>query len=258
MVAAAGAPTGPSVTVTFAGSGDAFGSGGRFQACIHLRGPGGAPPVLLDCGATSLPALRRCGLDPAEVAGVFVSHLHADHVGGIPFFILNAQFARRTSPLKIIGPPGTGRRLAELMEAMFPGSAAVSRRFTVDVEELRPGASAEVAGVAATAFEADHPSGPGPSLALRLTLAGRVIGYTGDTAWTDALTEVAAGADLLIAEAYYRSKPIPYHLRHDDLVEHRGELASRRIVLTHMSDDVLDHLDEVGFETARDGLVLRV
>ena len=69
------------VTVTFAGSGDAFGSGGRYQACIHLRGPGGASPVLLDSGATSLSALRRCGLDPGEIAAVFVSHLHGDHFG---------------------------------------------------------------------------------------------------------------------------------------------------------------------------------
>jgi ribonuclease BN (tRNA processing enzyme) len=245
------------VTVTFAGSGDAFGSGGRYQACIHLRGPDGAAPVLLDCGATSLPALRRCGLDPAEVAGVVVSHLHGDHVGGIPFLILNAQFAGRTGPLTVIGPRGTARRLTGLMEALFPGSAGASRRFAVDVTELEPGASAAAAGVSVTGFAADHPAGAdSQSLALRLGLAGRVIGYTGDTAWTGALTEVAAGADLLIAEAYYRSKKVPYHLRHDDLVRHRGELASRRIVLTHMSDDVLDHLDEVGFETARDGMVL--
>jgi ribonuclease BN (tRNA processing enzyme) len=53
------------VVVTFAGSGDAFGSGGRYQACIHLRVPGQAP-VLLDCGATSLSALKACGLDPGE------------------------------------------------------------------------------------------------------------------------------------------------------------------------------------------------
>jgi ribonuclease BN (tRNA processing enzyme) len=252
------ASTGP-VTVTFAGSGDAFGSGGRFQACIHLRGPDGADPVLLDCGATSLTALRRSGLDPGEVAGIVVSHLHADHFAGLPFFILNAQFARRAAPLTVIGPRGTGRRLAELMEGMFPGSASVSRRFGVHVAELEPGETYAAAGVAVTAFAADHPSGAdSQSLSLRLALAGRVIGYTGDTAWTDALPEVAAGAGLLIAEAYYRSKPVPYHLRVDDLVEHRGELASRRIVLTHMSDDVLDHLDEVGFESARDGLVLRL
>jgi ribonuclease BN (tRNA processing enzyme) len=247
------------VTVTFAGSGDAFGSGGRFQACIHLRGPDGAAPVLLDCGATSLTALRRSGLDPGEVAGVVVSHLHADHFGGIPFLILNAQFARRAAPLTVIGPRGTGRRLAELMEGMFPGSTSVSRRFAVEVTELRPGETGVAAGVAVTAFAADHPSGAdSPPLALRLALAGKVIGYTGDTAWTDALPQVAAGTDLLIAEAYYRSRKIPYHLRVDDLAGHRDELASRRIVLTHSSADVLDHLDEIDFESARDGLVLRL
>jgi ribonuclease BN (tRNA processing enzyme) len=247
------------VTVTFAGCGDAFGSGGRYQACIHVRPPGGAAPVLLDCGATSLPALRRCGLDPGEIAAVFVSHLHADHFGGIPFLILNGQFAGRASPLTVVGPPGTARRLPELMEGMFPGSSGARRRFAVEVTELQPGAAVTAAGVRAEGFGADHPSGPdGPALALRLTVGATVIGYTGDTAWTDALIDVAAGADLLIAEAYYRDKAVPYHLRHADLVAHAGRLASARIVLTHMSADMLDHLDQARFEAAADGLVLRV
>ena len=245
-----------SVTITFAGCGDAFGSGGRYQACIHLR-PSGAAPVLLDCGATSLSALRRCGLDPGEIAAVFVSHLHGDHFGGLPFLILNAQFSGRTMPLAVVGPPGIARRLDEAMECLFPGSTAVPRRFAVDTVELRPGAAVTIAAVRAAGFPADHPSGA-PALALRLTLAGKVVGYTGDTAWTDAIVEVAAGADLLIAEAYYRDKAVPYHLSHADLVAHAGRLASRRIVLTHMSADMLDHLDQARFETAADGLVLRV
>ena len=52
------------LTVQFVGAGDAFGSGGRFQTCISLRAPG--LHVLLDCGATSLVALRRLGIDPAR------------------------------------------------------------------------------------------------------------------------------------------------------------------------------------------------
>jgi ribonuclease BN (tRNA processing enzyme) len=245
------------VTVTFAGSGDAFGSGGRYQACIHLRPPDGAPPVLLDCGATSLCALRASGLDPGEVATVFVSHLHGDHFGGLPFLILDGQFTRRTEPLRVVGPPGTGERLAEAMECMFPGSAAAARRFGVEVAELAPGSCVTVAGVRAAAWAADHPSGA-PALALRLTIGGKVVAYTGDTAWTDALVEVADGADLLIAEAYHRVKNVPYHLRLADLASRRGRLASRRIVLTHMSDDMLGHLDEACFETASDGLILRI
>ena len=253
-------PDAPQVTVTFAGSGDAFGSGGRYQACIHLRGPGGAAPVLLDCGATSLSALRRWRLDPGEIAAVFVSHLHGDHFGGLPFLILDAQFAGRTEPLTVVGPPGLARRLPQLMECMFPGSTAVARRFRVEVVELAPGGSSATAGgVRAVGFAAEHPSGPeGPALSLRITIGGKVIGYTGDTSWTDALIDVATGADLLIAEAYFRDKNVPHHLRHADLAAHADRLACRRIVLTHMSADMLEHPDQVRFETASDGLVLQI
>jgi ribonuclease BN (tRNA processing enzyme) len=246
--------------VTFAGSGDAFGSGGRLQACIHMEpnGPAEPAPVLLDCGATSLPALRRCGLDPGGIGAVFVSHLHGDHFGGLPFLILDGQFAGRVSPLVVVGPAGTGQRLTEAMECMFPGSSRVRRRFAVEVTELRPGdPAAVVAGVRARAFPASHPSGA-PALILRLTVGGRVIAYTGDTAWTPAIAQAAAGADLLIAEAYYWDKAVPHHLRHADLAAHRDDLTARRTVLTHMSADMLGHREQARHEAAHDGLVLRL
>ncbi|HMG62105.1 MAG TPA: MBL fold metallo-hydrolase [Streptosporangiaceae bacterium] len=243
------------VTVTFAGSGDAFGSGGRYQACMHLRGPAGTGPVLLDCGATSLSALKHLGLDPGEVTAVFVSHLHGDHFGGLPFLILDGQFSRRTRPLTVAGPPGTGRRLAQAMECLFPGSSAAPRRFDVNTVELVPGHTSTVAGVAVTAWAGDHPSGA-PALLLRLSLAGKTIAYTGDTAWTRAIADAAAGADLLVAEAYYRDKDVPYHLRHADLAAHRNQLTARRIIVTHMSADVLDHQEQLSFEPAHDGLVI--
>jgi ribonuclease BN (tRNA processing enzyme) len=244
------------VTVTFAGSGDAFGSGGRYQACVHLR-PASGPPVLLDCGATSLPALKSAGLDPGEIAAVFVSHLHGDHFGGLPFLILDGQFSRRATPLAVVGPPGTERRLADAMECFFPGSSTARRRFEVAVTELAPGTSTTAGGATARAWEADHPSGA-PALVLRLTLAGRTIAYTGDTAWTGAIADAAADADLLIAEGYYRDKNIPFHLRLADLDAHRGQLSARRVIVTHMSADVLDGEHPTSLEQAHDGLVLRL
>jgi ribonuclease BN (tRNA processing enzyme) len=243
------------LTVTFAGSGDAFGSGGRYQACIHLQRPDGLPPVLLDCGATSLSALKRLRLDPGEVEAVFVSHLHGDHFGGLPFLILDGQFSRRTSPLTIAGPPGITQRLADTMECLFPGSSSTPRRYNIRTVEIKAGATTTVAGVTVTAWEVNHPSGA-PPLALRLDIAGATIAYTGDTAWTDTLIECSAGADLLIAEAYYRDKNIPYHLRRADLYTHRDRLTAKRIVLTHMSADMLDYPDPVAFQAAHDGLTL--
>nr|WP_236700676.1 MBL fold metallo-hydrolase [Allosalinactinospora lopnorensis] len=95
-------------------------------------------------------------------------------------------------------------------------------------------------------------------MALRLDIGGTRIAYTGDTAWTDAILDAAAGAHLLIAEAYYRDKPVPHHLTHAALAEHRHQLGCERVVLTHMSTDMLDHADESVFETAHDGLVLHL
>lgn len=243
--------------ITFAGSGDAFGSGGRLQACIHLQPDGGQPATLLDCGATSMVALKRQGLDPNEIGTVFVSHLHGDHFGGLPFLILDGQFAKRTRPLEVVGPPGTANRLTEALEVMFPRSSEVQRRFTVDTIELSPGDTVQTGGIRARAWEADHPSGA-PALVSQLDVHGTRIAYTGDTSWTTGILDAAAGSDLLIAESYSWEKPIPYHLPHDALAEHRGELDCARVVLTHMSFDMLANEDQTPFETAHDGLVLNL
>lgn len=222
-----------------------------------MRGTRLPGALLLDCGATSLTALKRLGLDPGEIAAVFVSHLHGDHFGGLPFLILDGQFSHRTEPLVVVGPPGTGRRLAEAMECLFPGSSTVARRFATDVIELTPGSTMTVAGVRVATWQADHPSGA-PALILRLALAARTLAYTGDTAWTDAIVEAADDADLLIAEAYYRDKPIPYHLSQADLLTHRHRLTAQRVIVTHLSADLLDHPEDLAFEAAHDGLVIRV
>lgn len=240
--------------VRFVGSGDAFGSGGRFQACIHLRADGHT--LLLDCGATSLTALKAQLLDPNAIDAVVLSHLHVDHFGGVPPLILDGQFSRRTTPLTVAGPTGTAQRLSEAMEVMFPGSSAVRRRFDVTVVELDPQAPTTVAGATIRSWPVDHGIHGGPFLAHRLTLGGATLAYTGDTAWTDALIELADGTDLLIAEAYFWDKPVPYHLRHADLLEHKDRLASARTILTHMSTDMLAHADHAAFDLAHDGLSL--
>ena len=239
----------------FLGSGDAFGSGGRFQACLMLSGAGGR--ALLDCGASSLIAMKREGVDPGEIDVVAVSHLHGDHFGGLPFLILDGQFARRTRPLVIAGPPGIRARVEAAMEVFFPGSTRIARRFETTFVELLEGQSTPLGAIAVTPFPVVHESGA-PSYALRVDWGGRVIAYSGDTEWTDSLIEAARGADVFVCEAYAFARRIRYHLDHATLAEHAARLDCRRIVLTHMSPDMLAHRSATPFECAADGLVLEL
>jgi ribonuclease BN (tRNA processing enzyme) len=238
------------VSVRFLGSGDAFGSGGRFQACILVTGSNG--PFLLDCGASSLIAMKAAAVDPSFIPLVLVSHLHGDHFGGLPFLVLDGQFSRREAPLRVAGPPGTRNRLPEAMEALFPGSSGAQRRFALEVEEIPERIPVAFPECTVTAYPVDHASGAVP-YAYRVEVDGRVIAYSGDTAWSDSLFEAARGAGLFICEAYYREKSVPYHLDFRTLESKRDELRCERIILTHMSADMLASPPS-GWECAYDGM----
>lgn len=235
------------------GSGDAFGSGGRFQTCLLLEADTSA--TLIDCGASTLIALKRAGVDPAGIDQVVLSHLHGDHFGGLPFLILDAQFARRTRPLTVLGPAGVAARVHATMEALFPGSSATAQRFDLRFRELADGETLALGRLGVTGFTVRHASGA-PAFALRLNCQDRVIAYSGDSEWSEGLIRAADGADLFICEAYYREKQIPYHLSYRTLQEHRAELRCKRLLLTHMSQDMLGQLDTIEDETAWDGMVI--
>lgn len=240
------------VEVLFLGSGDAFGSGGRFQTCISVRTP--ADRFLVDCGASSLIPLKQARIDLREVSKILVSHLHGDHFGGIPFFILDAQLmSKRTEPLTILGPPGIPERVALAMEAFFPGSSTARRNFDLRYIELAPREATAIDGMVATPFPVINASGATP-YALRVEASGRVIVYSGDTEWTPALVEAAHGADLFICEAYFFDKKAKGHLDYSTFVLRRAELSCRRIVLTHMSEEMLARRPEIADIAAADGM----
>jgi ribonuclease BN (tRNA processing enzyme) len=77
----------PSLKVTFIGTGDAFGSGGRLQTCILIDGLG--IRFAIDFGATSLVGLRRQNVDPNSIDAILLTHLHGDHCGGIYIHFVN-------------------------------------------------------------------------------------------------------------------------------------------------------------------------
>jgi ribonuclease BN (tRNA processing enzyme) len=239
------------VNVQFLGSGDAFGSGGRFQTCIHVDE--GTVRFLLDCGASSLIAMKRWGVNPSLIDIILLTHLHGDHFGGLPFFVLDAQLiSRRTRPLVVAGPPGLELRIRDAMEALFPGSSRVQQKFPLEFIDLTDGNVTRIGPLAVTPYGVIHASGA-PPYALRVECGGKIIGYSGDTEWTDALIRTAEGADLFVCEAYFFEKRIKYHLDYRTLMAHRTELRCQRLVLTHMSDDMLGRIESLDGECAEDG-----
>ncbi len=247
--------------VQFLGCGDAFGTGGRFNTCFLVTAS--QRRFLIDCGASSMVAMRKYGIDPNGIDTVFLTHLHGDHFGGLPFMILDAQlYSRRTAPLRLVGPPGLADRLTAAMEVFFPGSSGVERKFATEIVEFEPGTgdawkAYERNGVRATPSLARHGSGA-PSLSLRFECEGRVIAYTGDTEWTDALIECGKAADLFIAEALFFDRAVRGHLDYATLRDRLDDIGPKRLMLTHLGPDMMERLSDLAFDVAEDGLEVAV
>jgi ribonuclease BN (tRNA processing enzyme) len=240
----------------FVGCGDAFGSGGRYNTCFHITGA--RANVLIDCGASSLPALKRLRIARDDIDLILITHFHGDHFAGLPFLLLDAQFARRNRPLVIAGPEGIELRLTQVMEALFEHSSKTKPRFDLSVVALKPEQTRRFGAVDVTPYPVVHGESGGPFLAYRVEAEGRVIAYSADTEWTQALIPLARDADLFIAEAYTYDRVVKNHLSLKTLEGHLPEIKPKRLVLTHMSDDMLGRPDTLAYTAASDGMIVKL
>jgi len=240
----------------FVGCGDAFGSGGRSNTCFHVTGE--QVNFLIDCGASSLPAMKRAGIPRGDIDLILITHFHGDHFAGLPFFLLDAQFSRRTRPLIIAGPAGIETRLVQVMEALFEHSSKVKQKFELSVVALHPEQTQWFGAVGVTPYPVVHGDSGGPFLGLRVEAQGRTIAYTADTEWTETLIPLGRDADLLIAETYTYDKVVRNHLSLNALEAHLAEIRPKRLILTHMSDDMLSRLNALPYTAAHDGMVVEL
>lgn len=242
------------VQVQFVGCGDSFGSGGRFQTCIVVDSP--TMRFAIDFGASSLIALNQQGIAHNSIDAVLLTHLHGDHCGGVPFMLMDAMLAaKRTRPLVIAGPKDTPARLHEISEALFPGMHVMQPKFPLHYIELEIGQPQRILQLVVTPQAARHTWQTHP-MALRVEIDGKVVAYTGDGEWTADLAKIGQGADLLIAESYFYHKPVKWHLNYPAICEHRDDFGAKRIILTHMSQEMLAHVDEIPEMCAEDGMVV--
>ncbi len=240
--------------VTFIGSGSAFADGGRSHACIHVTAPGVS--LLLDCGGSSLPAIRR-EVDAEAIDAIAISHLHGDHFGGIPYLVIEQHFAGRTAPLVIGGPRALGDRLRALESSLYPDFFRKTKLGFALREIVLSANETEFGGALVSALPVKHVAESDPH-GLRVRVGNKLIAYSGDATWSDDLARVAKGADLFICDATFFDRDDPSHISYRTLMSHRDQLECKRIVLTHLGAETLARIGELEVDHAVDGMGLVV
>jgi ribonuclease BN (tRNA processing enzyme) len=245
--------------VTIVGSGDAFGTGGRAHTCIRIES--GEACVVVDFGASAIASWKKLGFRFDAVDAVVISHLHGDHFGGLPFLLLDCQFIeRRTRPLIFVGPPGLRERLSGALDVLFPGTPNLTWSFPWSVEEITPREATKIGGFGLETFAVVHSAGA-VSTGLRLTDGAAVFAFSGDTAWTETLFDLSAGADLFLCECSSGDQPVANHIDWPTLkANHRG-FSAKRLVVTHMGPSAMARhaeMEQSGLTIAHDGQVFEL
>lgn len=238
------------------GCGDAFGSGGRNQSAYLLEADGRL--FLLDCGPTALLAMKRAGFNPSRLEAIFLSHLHGDHYGGVPFIFLDALYENpREEPLHVAGPRGTEERVRDLFRLMY-GDGSRPRELPPTVFHiLEPEVTTTVAGVEILPFQVPHQVRD-VSLGVKLTLQGKKILYSGDSAWTDLFVVHSRDVDLFLCECSYFDRDSTNHMSYRRIEENLSRLGCKRLLLTHMGEEMLARRTGLPVLLAEDGLVIEI
>ncbi|MFQ5513050.1 MAG: MBL fold metallo-hydrolase [Myxococcota bacterium] len=235
----------------FIGTGDAFGSGGRRNSAILVRGAEGN--LLLDCGPSTLVGMKQLGIDPLEIDAVAISHYHGDHASGLPFLLLDYIYeGRRHKPLQILGPQGIEERVERLNKSCEYG---MERPYEVSFEEFNCESSCRAAGFRLVPYPARHHPETCPHM-IRVEGDGRALFFSGDTGWHDSLPQTVGDVDLFISEATLFEETFEFHLSCLRLLQERSRFRCRRMILTHLGREVLENQERIGLESAEDGLCL--
>ena len=224
------------------------------NTCFHVESA--SYRFLIDCGTAALAGLKRYQINPAEIDAILLSHFHGDHYGGLPFFLLDAATNQRKKLLTIISPEGCRERLLKLLDLLYPGTEVLEK---LNIEFITYQSAVELfAGpLSLLAIPVVHTESTLPH-GLRIKVDGKVISYSGDTEWTENLLRLAENAAIFICECNFFSMEVKGHLNLRMLEEKLPVLKFKKIVLTHLGQEMLDNMDEVNMPCAFDGMVLEI
>jgi len=203
--------------VTLLGTGSPRPAMERFGPSILVQA--GKQQLLFDCGRGASQRIEQLSLPFARIDALFLTHLHSDHVVGIPDLWLTGWVRGRSVPFRVWGPAGTKEMMSHLEEAY-----AYDIHIRRDVDERLPaqgvmvlakdieeGVVYENDGVKVTAFTVDHGLVK-PALGYRVDFGGHSVVLSGDTRFSENLIRFSQGVDVIIHEvidpdAFQRSSP---------------------------------------------------
>jgi ribonuclease BN (tRNA processing enzyme) len=168
---------------------------------------------IVDAGDAVARRLAKARIDLRDVGTIFITHHHDDHTGGLGMLMSAAWDQTRTRPINVYGPPPTEAFVKAIVQ-LFNVSAEIriaDGGLSVPIAEVffghdvGDGVVYQDANVKVTAAENSHYQfhtganvGKYKSYAYRFESSDRVVVFTGDTGPSDAVTELAKDADLLI------------------------------------------------------------
>jgi ribonuclease Z len=197
--------------ITLLGTGTPFPSAEQFGAAILVEAAD--KRLLFDCGRGAVIGLKKAGVSAKEIDALFLTHLHSDHVVGIPDLWLTGWFLGRNRPLRVWGPPGI-RSLAEHLVQAFAFDVSIrqeapehlpAKGAEIDAREIVQGNVYEDGPLRVSAFVVDHGSVK-PAFGYRLDYKGRAVVISGDTRFCQNLINFARGSDCLIHVAWAASE----------------------------------------------------
>jgi ribonuclease Z len=196
--------SGQNLKVTLLGTGSPQPRMDRFGPSILVEA--GEKKLLFDCGRGATQRIEQIRIPFTEIDALFLTHLHSDHVVGIPDLWLTGWARGRKVPLQVWGPAGTKEMMSHLKEAFQfdiqirqDDDRLPARGVEVQVKDIEQGVVYDNAGIKVTAFTVDHGQVK-PALGYRIDFAGHSVVLSGDTRYSDNLIHFSQGTDVLIHE----------------------------------------------------------
>jgi ribonuclease Z len=202
------AAQGPQIRVTLLGTGCPPAVMNRFGPSTLVEA--GDQKLLFDAGRGALQRLTELKVPWQAVQGVFLTHLHSDHVVGFPDLWLTGWLIEpgRNVPLQVWGPRGTTNMMSHLTQAYeydiqicVESDRVAPDGVVLRVEDINEGMVYDKGGVRVTAFEVDH-APVTPAFGYRIDYAGRAVVLSGDTRVSEKLVRYAQGVDVLVHEVF--------------------------------------------------------